>query len=125
MIILGLNIYHGDAAACIFKNGYLIAAAEEERFTRVKHSAGFPIAAINFCLDSLGVSINQVDFIAINRNPNLRIVSKLLYFFKSKFKIRNFFQRLKNYKKIISIYSDIADRFNVNELTLKKKNIIF
>ena len=125
MIILGLNIYHGDAAACIFKNGYLIAAAEEERFTRVKHSAGFPIAAINFCLDSLGVSINQVDFIAINRNPNLRIVSKLLYFFKSKFKIRNFFQRLKNYKKIISIYSDIADRLNVNELTLKKKILFF
>jgi carbamoyltransferase len=125
MIILGLNIYHGDAAACIFKDGYLIAAAEEERFTRIKHSAGFPIAAINFCLESLDIRVDQVDFIAINRNPKLRIFSKLLYFFKNKFKIKNFVQRFHNFKKITSVSSDIARRLNADAQSLKNKILFF
>jgi carbamoyltransferase len=125
MIILGLNIYHGDAAACIFKDGHLIVAAEEERFTRVKHSAGFPIAAINFCLESLDITIDQVNFIAVNRNPKLRILYKLLYLIKNKFKIKNFFQRFYNLKKIISFSSDIAQRLNVDEQSLKNKILFF
>ena len=125
MIILGLNIYHGDAAACIFKDGHLIVAAEEERFTRVKHSAGFPISAVNFCLESLDIGIDQVDFIAINRNPKLRILSKLLYFFKNKFKIKNFLQRFNNFKKITSLSSDIAQRLNVDAQSLKNKILFF
>jgi carbamoyltransferase len=125
MIILGLNIYHGDAAACIFKGGHLIVAAEEERFNRVKHAAGFPIAAVNFCLESLDIGIDQVDFIAVNRNPKLRIFSKLLYFFKNKFKIKNFVQRFYNFKKITSLSSDIAHRLNLDEQTLKNKILFF
>ena len=125
MIVLGLNIYHGDAAACIFKDGHLIVGAEEERFTRVKHSAGFPIAAVNFCLESLNIGIDQVDFIAVNRNPKLRIFSKLLYFFKNKFKIKNFVQRFYNFKKITSLSSDIAQRLNVDAQSLKNKVLFF
>ena len=125
MIVLGLNIYHGDSSACIFKNGSLIAAAEEERFTRVKHSAGFPINSINFCLKTLNIEINQVDYIAINRNPRLRIVSKLLYFIKNKFKIINIFKRIKNFKKISSIADDIVQRFNLKRNTIKKKILFF
>jgi carbamoyltransferase len=48
--ILGINAYHADAAACIVRDGKLLAAAEEERFRRVKHWAGFPSQAINYCL---------------------------------------------------------------------------
>lgn len=125
MIILGLNIYHGDAAACIFKDGHLIVAAEEERFTRVKHSAGFPIAAIKFCLESLDITINQVNFIAVNRNPKIRIFSKLLYLFKNKFKIKNFLQRFYNFKKITSLSSDIAQRLNMDVESLKNKIFFF
>ena len=125
MIVLGLNIYHGDAAACIFKDGHLIVAAEEERFTRVKHSAGFPIAAVNFCLESLDIGIDQVDFIAVNRNPKLRIFPKLLYFFRNKFKIKNFVQRFYNFKKITSLSSDIAQRLNVDAQSLKNKILFF
>ena len=51
MYVLGINAYHADASACILKNENLIAAAEEERFGRVKHQAGFPIKAIEFCLN--------------------------------------------------------------------------
>ena len=50
MYILGINAYHGDAAACIFKDNKILAAAEEERFTRIKHTAGFPIKPLNFVL---------------------------------------------------------------------------
>ena len=51
MIILGINAFHADSSACIFINGKLIAAAEEERFKRIKHWAGFPIESILFCLN--------------------------------------------------------------------------
>jgi len=50
--VLGINAYHGDASACLRKDGALIAAAEEERFRRIKHWAGFPSEAIRFCLRS-------------------------------------------------------------------------
>ena len=125
MIILGLNIYHGDSAACIIKDGHLIVAAEEERFNRVKHSAGFPIASVNFCLESLNIKIDQVDFVAVNRNPKLKLASKLLYFFKNKFKIKNFLQRFQNFKKINSLSVDIAQRLNVDEQILKNKVLFF
>tara|TARA_X000000950_G_scaffold21586_1_gene23293 strand:+ start:160 stop:360 length:201 start_codon:yes stop_codon:yes gene_type:complete len=59
MIVLGLNAYHGDASACIFKNDVILVAAEKERFTRVKHAAGFPINAIKFCL------ITKMDILVI------------------------------------------------------------
>jgi len=125
VIVLGLNIYHGDSSACIFRNGSLIAAVEEERFTRVKHSAGFPTNSINFCLKTLNIEINEVDYIAINRNPRLRIVSKSLYFIKNKFKIINIFKRIKNFKKISSIADDIGKRFNLKRNTIKKKILFF
>jgi carbamoyltransferase len=125
MIVLGLNIYHGDAAACIFKDGKLIVAAEEERFSRVKHSAGFPIAAISFCLDTLNIKINEVDYIAINRNPKLRFISKLLYLIKNKLNISNVFKRIKNFKNIISLSNEIAQRFNIDEKIIKKKILYF
>ena len=49
MYILGINAYHGDSAACLLKDGILVSAAEEERFRRVKHWAGFPNRSIEFC----------------------------------------------------------------------------
>ena len=56
MYILGINAYHGDSSACIIKDGEFIAAAEEERFRRIKHWAGFPSEAINYCLEEAGIS---------------------------------------------------------------------
>ncbi len=79
MVILGINAYHGDASAAIVVDGKLVAAVEEERFTRVKHTAGFPAQAVRYCLDTAGVSIGEVDHIAVPRNPRARLVRKLLY----------------------------------------------
>ncbi len=79
MIILGINAYHGNASASVVCDGRLMAAAEEERFNRVKYAAGFPAAAVRYCLREAGVSIAEVDHIAVPRNPWSRLASKALY----------------------------------------------
>ena len=77
MYILGINAYHGNASAAIIADGRLIAAVEEERFNRVKYAAGFPSAAIRYCLDAAGITLGEVDHIAIPRNPWARLGTKL------------------------------------------------
>ena len=77
MYILGINAYHGDAAAAIVCDGELIAAVEEERFNRVKHCAGFPTQSIEYCLHAAGVSIEQVEHLGISRKPAARLHKRL------------------------------------------------
>src|SRR5262249_11035246 len=79
MIILGINAYHADAAAAIVRDGELIAAAEEERFNRIKHCAGFPTEAIRYCLRAAGVGIEQVDHVGISRDPSAHLHKKVLF----------------------------------------------
>src|SRR5437667_3477965 len=67
--ILGLNAFHGDAAAALVVDGELVAAAEEERFNRVKHCAGFPSSAARWCLADAGLEPRDLDHIAVGRNP--------------------------------------------------------
>ena len=79
MYILGINAYHGNASAAIIADGRLLAAVEEERFNRVKYAAGFPVEAIRYCLDAAGITISDVDHIAIPRDPRARMGTKLFY----------------------------------------------
>ena len=79
MIVLGINAYHGDASAAIVVDGLLVAAAEEERFNRLKHAAGFPAAAARYCLEAAGVGIGDVDHIAVSHNPHAYLARKILF----------------------------------------------
>src|SRR5215475_3451014 len=79
MNILGINAYHGNASAAIVCDGKLIAAVEEERFNRVKYAAGFPAAAIRYCLREAGLTLGNIDHVAVPRNPYARLGTKLLY----------------------------------------------
>ncbi len=79
MIILGLNAFHADAAACLIRDGKLIAAAEEERFRRIKHWAGFPEQAIACCLKEAGVNLRDVAHVAINQDNNANLLKKATY----------------------------------------------
>jgi carbamoyltransferase len=79
VIILGINAYHADAAACIVRDGALIAAAEEERFCRIKHWAGFPSQAIRYCLQEADIDLADVSCVAVNRNSRANFVRKLVY----------------------------------------------
>src|SRR6266566_1356829 len=82
MHILGINAYHGNSSAALVSDGRLIAAVEEERFNRVKYAAGFPSAAIRYCLDAAGIPLSEVDHVAIPRNPWARLGTKLMYALK-------------------------------------------
>src|SRR2546428_11652658 len=79
MVILGINAYHGDASAAIVADGQLVAAAEEERFNRIKHAAGFPANAIRACLKLGGLEARDIDHVAIARDPRARIWRKGFY----------------------------------------------
>lgn len=79
MNILGINAYHGNASAAIVCDGKLIAAVEEERFNRVKYAAGFPAAAIRYCLKEAGLNLADIDHVAVPRNPYARLATKLWY----------------------------------------------
>src|SRR5436309_13843672 len=75
--ILGLNAYHGDAAAALVIDGELVAAAEEERFNRVKHVAGFPSLSAAWCLADAGIVPADLDHVAVSRHPTPNFGSKL------------------------------------------------
>src|SRR5438445_9429634 len=79
MNILGINAYHGNASAAIVCDGRLIAAVEEERFNRVKYAAGFPAQAICYCLKEAGLTLADIDHVAVPRNPYARLGTKLFY----------------------------------------------
>ena len=75
--ILGLNAYHGDAAAALVVDGELVCAAEEERFNRVKHCAGFPAESAAWCLAHAGLAAADLDHVAIGRDPKANLGAKL------------------------------------------------
>jgi carbamoyltransferase len=72
MRILGLSAFYHDSAAALLMDGELVAAAQEERFTRKKHDAGFPKNAIEYCLAEGGIDLEQVDYIAFYDKPFLK-----------------------------------------------------
>jgi len=79
MNILGINAYHGNASAAIVCEGQLVAAVEEERFNRVKYAAGFPAQAIRYCLEEAGLTLAEIDHVAVPRDPYARLATKLFY----------------------------------------------
>jgi carbamoyltransferase len=70
--ILGISCYYHDAAACLIHNGKIVAAAEEERFTRKKHDISFPINAIKFCLKKANITGDKLDHVAFYEKPLLK-----------------------------------------------------
>jgi len=119
MYILGINAYHGDAAACLLRDGILLNAVEEERFRRIKHWAGFPEEAIRFCLRGAGISVQDVDYITIGRNPSAHLLKKLI---GSVYRLPNsrfMADRLQNLQQVVSVKSRIAHMFGLSEVQLR------
>ena len=79
MNILGINAYHGNASAAIVCDGRLVAAVEEERFNRVKYAAGFPAQAVRYCLKAAGLTLSEIDHVAVPRNPYAQLATKFFY----------------------------------------------
>src|SRR5438309_10551124 len=70
--ILGLSAFYHDSAACLVRDGEIIAAAQEERFTRKKHDASFPKHAVMYCLREGGINVNELEFVAFYEKPFLK-----------------------------------------------------
>ncbi|MDP4244610.1 MAG: carbamoyltransferase C-terminal domain-containing protein [Bacteroidota bacterium] len=123
MHILGINAYHADSSAAIFKDGLLIAATEEERFRRVKHWAGFPSLAVEFCLREAGITLAQLDHIAIGRDPYAKLGKKLWFLLKNPGGgWRAATDRLQNARKVSSLEEEFAAIDpSVDASSLKKK----
>jgi carbamoyltransferase len=83
MNVLGIGGYFHDASACLLRNGQLVAAAEEERFTRQKHQPGFPHRAIDFCLKQAGIGYGDVDHLAFYMKPWLHFERRLWHHLKA------------------------------------------
>src|SRR5262250_2077249 len=67
--ILGISAFYHDSAACLVRDGAIVSAAQEERFTRKKHDASFPKHAVDYCLRAGGITVNEVDFVAFYEKP--------------------------------------------------------
>lgn len=122
MTILGINAYHADSSAAIFVNGKMIAAIEEERFRRVKHWAGFPNLSIKFCLEEANIQLQDVDHIAIGRDPKAKFLKKLLFLAQNpQGSMRVIKERFANSKKVSSLEKEFSIHFGVEESLVKHK----
>ncbi len=118
MNILGINAYHGNASAAIVCDGQLVAAVEEERFNRVKYAAGFPVAAIGYCLEAAGLKLGEVDHVAIPRNPWARLGTKLFYAVRMPGFAR---ERAKVLSKFVGIPDALAQAFGIDPKIIRAK----
>jgi carbamoyltransferase len=111
VIILGLNAYHGDSAACLLRDGEIVAAAEEERFRRIKHWAGFPSQAIRYCLAEARTSLADVAIIAVNSDAAASFIKKVGYVVRRRPDLGLLLDRVRNQAKRRSIEAELAEAF--------------
>jgi carbamoyltransferase len=123
--ILGINAYHADSAACVVRDGALVAAAEEERFRRVKHWAGFPTEAIRYCLAEAGIEVADLDHVAVNRDPRANLFRKVLFSFAKRPSLKLVTDRLRNAARVRNIREILAAELDVvsDELAAEFHNV--
>jgi carbamoyltransferase len=109
--ILGVNAWHGDSAACLVRDGVLVAAVEEERFRRIKHWAGFPSEAIRYCLAAGKIGIADIDHVAINRDPKANLAYKVAFTLRQRPDWRFVLDRLRHGQRWASLGEEIARSF--------------
>jgi carbamoyltransferase len=109
--ILGLNAFHGDSSACLIRDGALIAAAEEERFRRVKHWAGFPSEAVRSCLNIAGISLGDIDHIAVNQDSNANLGRKIAFTVTQRPDLRLVFDRIRNRRERAGMVDLLREAF--------------
>jgi carbamoyltransferase len=122
MHILGINAFHPDASAAMVVDGQLLCAAEEERFNRVKHCAGVPYRAIEFCLEEAGIDLTEVDHIAISRNPTAHLFDKIMYTLQKRPNFTNLVKsRLQNAMQVKDVKTLVATHLGVNPSRVRAK----
>ena len=110
-IILGINAFHGDSSACIVRDGELVNAAEEERFRRIKHWAGFPSEAIKWCLHDARIKLADVGHIAVNQDSKANIGKKVAYTLLRRPDLSLVLDRIRNKRERDGIDVHLANAF--------------
>jgi carbamoyltransferase len=125
MYILGINAYHAGASACLIRDGDLVAAAEEERFTRIKYCAGFPVQAIGYCLAEGRISARELDHIGISRDPRANLGKKVVFALSRRPDIGFVRDRLRNAARVLDPRSAFASAVDlpVTQLTAAFHNV--
>jgi carbamoyltransferase len=106
MDIVGINAFHGDSSAALLRDGALQAGVEEERLNRVKHWAGFPVAAVGAVLEIGGTTLAAVEHVAVSRNPGAHFLDKVLF-------------ALRRRPGLDAIRSRLANARNIDDLDAK------
>ena len=122
MNILGINAFHGDASAALVKNGRLVVAIEEERLNRRKHYAGFPSLAVRAVIESGGITLGDIDHVAISRDPKANLYKKILFSLQKRPSFTKLVKsRLANVAKIRGIDDSLAAALDAPRSDLKAK----
>src|SRR6476660_3219463 len=111
MILLGINAFHADSSAALIRDGQLVAAAEEERFRRIKHWAGFPSQSIAYCVREAGVARAEVRHVAINQNSRANLLRKMTYVVSHRPDVGLILNRVKNRQARRSVEELLATSF--------------
>ena len=121
--ILGINAYHGDSSACLVKDGVLISAVEEERFRRIKHYAGFPKAAIRYCLDAAGIRLDDVALVCINQDASANFWRKLSYLLTQRPDLRYIMERVRNKSERADVAEELVRAFPGHTLRARVRHV--
>ena len=110
MNILGINAFHGDSAAALLKSGAFHAGIEEERLNRIKHWAGFPTQAIRSVLDLGGIRLDDIEHLAISRDPKAHLLEKALFAFRNRHGLEAIRTRLSNLRRVAGVEDLLRQR---------------
>jgi carbamoyltransferase len=119
MNILGVNAFHGDASVAVFADGRLDSAMEEERFSRLKHQAGFPSRSALEGLRHAGVNAADLEHLAISRDPSAHLHKKLMFALSQGPRLATVRDRLTNVSKLRDVKSLLAEALGVGESDLR------
>ena len=120
-VILGINAYHASASASVLIDGKVIAAIPEERLNRVKYYGGFPRLAVAECLRIAGVSIKEVEHVALGRDSSANLAKKMRYVVTHVPRLMNFLKIRAKKKPLADLRQLFAEQFGVAEADLRLK----
>ena len=110
-VVLGLNAYHADSSACVVVDGKLVACAEEERFRRIKHWAGFPTESVRYCLSAAGLDLQQKIHVAVNVNSRANLRRKISNVLSHRPELSMLLGKLRTHRKRSSVKEKLAAAF--------------
>ncbi len=121
MNILGINAYHPDASVALLRDGVPVWAAEEERFSRIKHISGFPGGALRRCLEDLDLDPAEIDVVAISKNPWANLGRKVLFVLRHRPDRSLVCDRLRAFRRSSSFSGDFTAALGISPAALRAR----